>query len=84
MVYQHQNNRKMKTVEYQKLIDEFAKLPKQERQDETLISIIRGKAHDEKVSSNILAFFLDTTREHDFGNLFVKSLVISKFQQVIF
>ncbi len=59
------------------LIKEFEKLPKQDVKDETFISIIRGKAQDEKVSSNILAFFLDTTREHNLGDLFVKSLLES-------
>jgi len=60
-----------------KLIEEYEKLDTSDKdnQDETFISIIRGKENDEKVSSNILAFFLDTSREHNLGDLFAKSLL---------
>ena len=59
---------------YQNLIEEFQKIPHTEIKDETFISIC-GFPHYERVSSNILAFFLDTTREHNLKDLFVKSLL---------
>lgn len=63
--------------DYQKLenlIHEFKKLPRTKRNDETFISICRFP-HQEKVFSNILAFFFDTEREHNLKDLFVESLI---------
>lgn len=63
----------MKT-DYEHLIALFEQLPQIETRQRSFISIC-GFPHYERVASNILAFFFDTTREHKFGNLFVKSLL---------
>ncbi len=65
-----------KTQSYEILLKEFNNLPKKTPRDESFISIC-GFPSREKVSSNILAFFLDTHREHKLKNLFVKSLLES-------
>lgn len=65
-----------KTENYEILLSEFAKLPPQKTREESFISIC-GFPSREKVSSNILAFFLDTHKEHNLKNLFVKSLLES-------
>ena len=65
-----------KTQSYEILLKEFNNLPKKTPRDESFISIC-GFPSREKVSSNILAFFLDTHREHNLKNLFVKSLLES-------
>lgn len=64
------------TQSYEILLKEFNNLPKKTPRDESFISIC-GFPSREKVSSNILAFFLDTHREHNLKNLFVKSLLES-------
>lgn len=64
------------TQRYKILLSEFDNLPKKTPRDESFISIC-GFPSREKVSSNILAFFLDTHREHNLKNLFVKSLLES-------
>lgn len=61
---------------FEKLIDEFQKLPKKKTKEETFISIC-GFPHREKVASNILSFFFDTSREHNLHDLFVRSLIES-------
>ncbi len=61
---------------FEKLIEEFQKLPKKKAKEESFISIC-GFPHREKVSSNILAFFFDTSREHNLRDLFVRSLIES-------
>ena len=63
------------TQKYEILLSEFAKVPQKTR-EESFISIC-GFPSMEKVSSNILAFFLDTRKEHNLKNLFVKSLLES-------
>lgn len=64
------------TQRYKILLSEFDNLPKKAPREESFISIC-GFPSREKVSSNILAFFLDTHREHNLKNLFVKSLLES-------
>lgn len=64
-----------KTTKYEILLSEFAKVP-QKTKEKSFISIC-GFPSMEKVSSNILAFFLDTHKEHNLKNLFVKSLLES-------
>ena len=64
------------TQSYEILLKEFNNLPKKTPREESFISIC-GFPNREKVSSNILAFFLDTHREHNLKNLFVKSLLES-------
>ena len=59
---------------YEEFLSEFLKIPKKQKIEESFISIC-GFPHREKVSSNILAFFLDTNREHNLGDLFVRSLL---------
>lgn len=59
---------------FENLISEFKKLPRTKKNDETFTSIC-GFSYQEKVFTNILAFFFDTKREHNLGNLFVESLV---------
>ena len=61
---------------FEKLIEEFQKLPKKRIKEESFISIC-GFPHREKVASNILAFFFDTSREHNLYDLFVRSLIES-------
>lgn len=63
------------TQKYEILLSEFANVPQKTR-EESFISIC-GFPSMEKVSSNILAFFLDTHKEHNLKNLFVKSLLES-------
>ncbi len=64
------------TQRYKILLSEFDNLPKKAPREESFISIC-GFPSREKVSSNILVFFLDTHREHNLKNLFVKSLLES-------
>lgn len=59
---------------FSELLIEFNKIPKKKYKDESFISIC-GFPHYEKVASNLLAFFLDYTREHCLYDLFVKSLI---------
>lgn len=61
---------------FEKLLEEFRKIPKKKASEESFISIC-GFPHREKVASNILAFFFDTSREHNLHDLFVKSLLES-------
>ncbi len=61
---------------FEKLIEEFRKIPKKKFKEESFISIC-GFPHYEKVASNILSFFFDTSREHNLHDLFVKSLIES-------
>lgn len=42
---------------------------------------IAGFPHWENVYSNILAFFLDGSREHGFGNLMVRAMLEAYFQK---
>lgn len=42
---------------------------------ETLFSIVGGKSTDERTASRILAFFFDTTREHNMEDFFIKSFI---------
>lgn len=65
-----------KTKNYEILLKEFDNLPKKAPREKSFISIC-GFPSREKVSSNILAFFLDTHGEHNLKNLFVKSLLES-------
>lgn len=64
------------TQKYGIFLDEFNNLPKKTPIEKSFISIC-GFPSREKVSSNILAFFLDTHKEHNLKNLFVKSLLES-------
>ena len=59
---------------YSDLLNETKKYFRNERKDETFLSIC-GYPHYERVASSILAFFLDSEREHGFKDLFVKSLL---------
>ncbi|MBQ2354469.1 MAG: PD-(D/E)XK nuclease family protein, partial [Treponema sp.] len=61
---------------FENLIEEFRKIPKKKLKEETFISIC-GFPHREKVASNILSFFFDTSREHNMHDLFVRSLIES-------
>lgn len=61
---------------FEKLIEEFQKLPKKKIKEESFVSIC-GFPHREKVASNILSFFFDTSREHNLYDLFVRSLIES-------
>ena len=46
-----------------------------EEKNETLFSIVGGKSTDERTASRILAFFFDTTREHNMEDFFIKSFI---------
>lgn len=59
---------------YQQLLEKFMQLNSDLFIEETFISIC-GFPHYEKVSSNILQFFIDNKREHKFGNLFIESIL---------
>lgn len=61
---------------FEKLMEEFQKLPKKKIKEESFVSIC-GFPHREKVTSNILSFFFDTSREHNLYDLFVISLIES-------
>lgn len=61
---------------YEKLIDDFSKVPERPARDESFISICKYP-HYERVASSIMSFFLDTQREHKLHDLFVKSLLES-------
>lgn len=56
-----------------RIINLFNEIPEKEKKEENLLSIC-GFPHYEKVSSNILKFFFDRTREHKLSDLFLKSL----------
>ncbi|MGL4205107.1 MAG: PD-(D/E)XK nuclease family protein [Aeromonadaceae bacterium] len=58
---------------FEELISEFEKIPRVKR-DENWFSIC-GFPHYEKVASNVLQFFLDSSREHGLGDLFIKSIL---------
>lgn len=63
-----------KTKKYIELLAKFNELPNKKIEDENIFSICRFP-HYEKVTSNVLAFFLDNKREHGLGNLFIESLL---------
>lgn len=56
------------------LIKRFKELPETKKEDENIFSIC-GFPHYERVTSNVLAFFLNNQREHGLGNLFIESLL---------
>lgn len=56
------------------LIKRFKELPETKKEDESIFSIC-GFPHYERVTSNVLAFFLNNQREHGLGNLFIESLL---------
>ena len=62
---------------YEKLLKDFQSLPALERKNATCLEIC-GVDRNENVSSNILAFFFDSNREHKLKNLFAKSLIEKK------
>lgn len=63
----------MEIEKFKKILQDFRNGQITSSSKETFISIC-GFPHYEKVISSILAFFLDTTREHGLKNLFVHSL----------
>ena len=69
-------NKTDERTDLEQFFNEFNKIPDKKRRNESFISIC-GFPSREKVSSNILSFFLDTNREHQLKNLFVKSLLES-------
>ena len=62
--------------EFQELLERFNSLPKVESTPPTFMEIA-GYPHYENVCSNILAFFFDTVEKHDYGTLFIESLLKS-------
>ena len=54
----------------------ISKTSKEKIKEESFVSIC-GFPHREKVASNILSFFFDTSREHNLYDLFVRSLIVS-------
>lgn len=65
----------MKTI-FEKLLNEFIKLPKLEEVLPTYLEI-SGQPHFENVCSNILAFYFDTTETHKLKNLVLRSFIES-------
>lgn len=59
--------------EYKKLLDEFSKIYKEKSNKQTIFEI-SGFPHWENVSSNVLAFFFNPTKEHKLDDLLIKSL----------
>lgn len=60
---------------FQALINDFQKLNLSPKVDELSIFEICGYPHYENVISNVLAFFLDSTRDHGLSDLFIQSLL---------
>ncbi|MGN0039191.1 MAG: PD-(D/E)XK nuclease family protein [Coriobacteriales bacterium] len=58
-----------------KLLEDFAGLKRSLPRSRKTIMEVSGYPHYENVVSNILAFFLDSTEEHGFGDLWARSLV---------
>ena len=61
---------------YEKLLASFKELAPSAQSDPTILEIL-GYPYSkwENAYSNTLAFFLDPEREHDFGSLFLESLL---------
>ncbi len=57
------------------LLQAFAKLPPQPEATTTFLEIA-GYPHLENVASNILAFYLQSTNPHNFGNLLFRALML--------
>lgn len=60
---------------YEKLLEDFANLEKTLPRSRKTIMDVSGYPHYENVVSNILAFFLDSTEEHGFSDLWARSLI---------
>jgi hypothetical protein len=58
----------------QQLIDSFKNINIKDADKEPFLSIC-GFPHYERVASNIIAFFMDNKRGHEFGNLFLDALL---------
>lgn len=56
------------------MLQAFAKLPPQPKASTTFLEIA-GYPHLENVASNILAFYLQSTNQHNFGNLLFRALM---------
>ncbi|WP_016989470.1 PD-(D/E)XK nuclease family protein [Flavobacterium sp. ACAM 123] len=63
-----------KIQQYGDLLENFSKLPKKEIVLPTYLEI-SGQPHFENVCSNILSFFFDTSQNHKFKDLLLKSLL---------
>lgn len=59
---------------FEKLINEFSKVPKLEAKAPTYLEI-SGQPHFENVCSNILAFYFNTNESHGFKDLVLKSFI---------
>lgn len=59
--------------EYEKLLENFSKIYKEKSNKQTIFEI-SGFPHWENVSSNVLAFFFNPTKEHKLDDLLIKSL----------
>lgn len=60
---------------YEELIKEYLLIQKSDKEFEDTIFDICGFPHYEKVASNVLAFFIDSKREHGLTTLFIDSLL---------
>ena len=67
------------------LLQDFSQLKLSEPTRGSFLSIC-GFPHYERVISNILAFFFDSTREHGLNQLFIQSLydLVSELQNIDF
>ncbi len=61
-------------TKFEELLKKFQNLPKVKATPPTFLEIA-GYPHYENVCSNILAFFFDTTEQHQYGELFIRSLL---------
>ena len=59
--------------EYKDLLENFSKIYKEKSNKQTIFEI-SGFPHWENVSSNVLAFFFNPTKEHKLDDLLIKSL----------
>ncbi len=59
--------------EYKNLLENFSKIYKEKSNKQTIFEI-SGFPHWENVSSNVLAFFFNPTKEHKLDDLLIKSL----------
>lgn len=65
----------MNTEKFENLVNDFKKLDlKTIKEKPTYLEII-GKRHLEDVSSRVLAFFFDTSKEHDLGDVCLQALL---------
>jgi len=65
---------KIDITKLRKLIDDFGRLPKLQQKRKTFFDVA-GYRHYENVCSNILAFFFDTSEQHNMLDLFLRSLL---------